>query len=75
MARARVEDSMSIEDEIKALRQKIINYDYHYYVLDTPLVPDIEYDRCFKSLQALEQAHPQLISADSPTQRVGACCF
>lgn len=59
-----------IKQEISQLKEKIESYDYHYYVLDAPLVPDVEYDRCFRALQALESAHPQLISTDSPTQRV-----
>ena len=58
--------------EINALREKIRRYDYHYYVLDEPLVPDAEYDQCFKALQCLEEQHPDLITPDSPTQRVGA---
>ena len=45
---------------------------YQYYVLDTPELPDIEYDRCLRELQQLEQDHPSLITPDSPTQRVGA---
>ena len=45
---------------------------YQYYVLDTPELPDVEYDRCLRELQALEEAFPQLVSPDSPTQRVGA---
>ncbi|KTD06752.1 NAD-dependent DNA ligase LigA [Legionella jamestowniensis] len=57
--------------KINELRERIRLYDYHYYVLDAPLVPDIEYDRCFKELQHLENEYPQLISPDSPTQRVG----
>lgn len=60
-----------IIDQLNELREKIRRYDYHYYVLDAPLVPDIEYDRCFKALIALENAHPDLITNDSPTQRVG----
>lgn len=56
--------------EINALREKIRNYDYHYYVLDNPLVPDAEYDRCFRQLQELEALHPELVTMDSPTQRV-----
>ncbi|OGV41884.1 MAG: DNA ligase (NAD(+)) LigA, partial [Legionellales bacterium RIFCSPHIGHO2_12_FULL_42_9] len=60
-----------IQKKMKALREKIRIYDYHYYVLDSPLVPDAEYDRCFKSLQQLEQSSPQFITPDSPTQRVG----
>lgn len=46
-------------------------HNYRYYVLDAPSVPDAEYDRLFAELQALEHAHPDLITPDSPTQRVG----
>ncbi|KTC79971.1 DNA ligase [Legionella cherrii] len=64
---------MSI-DEIKGtiagLKEKIRQYDYHYYVLDEPIVPDAEYDRCFRALQDLETKYPELLTADSPTQRV-----
>lgn len=58
--------------EVEQLRERIRLYDYHYYVLDEPVVPDAEYDRLFKALEALEQAYPELITPDSPTQRVGA---
>lgn len=61
----------SIEQELETLRTSLRNYDYHYYVLDQPLIPDAEYDRIFKQLQALEADYPELISPDSPTQRVG----
>ncbi|KTD68789.1 MULTISPECIES: NAD-dependent DNA ligase LigA [Legionella] len=65
---------MSI-DEIKGtlaeLKEKIRQYDYHYYVLDEPIVPDAEYDRCFRALQDLETKYPELLTADSPTQRIG----
>ena len=60
----------SVQDEINTLRKKIRLYDYHYYVQDDPLVPDAEYDRNFKALQQLEDAYPQYITPDSPTQRV-----
>lgn len=60
----------SIETQLNALREKIRRYDYHYYVLDEPLVPDAEYDRWFKALQELENQYPQWITPDSPTQRV-----
>jgi DNA ligase (NAD+) len=59
-------------EQINILREQIRLYDYHYYVLDEPLVPDSEYDRCFKALQDLESQHPEYITSDSPTQRVGA---
>lgn len=64
--------AIEIQVEITALREEIRRYDYHYYVLDNPLVPDAEYDRCFKALQSLETQYPQYITSDSPTQRVGA---
>lgn len=45
---------------------------YQYYVMDAPELPDVEYDRCLRELQALEREYPQLVTGDSPTQRVGA---
>nr|WP_315242317.1 NAD-dependent DNA ligase LigA [uncultured Albidiferax sp.] len=57
--------------EIEALRNQLNAWGHSYYVLDAPTVPDAEYDRVFRALQALEAAHPALLSADSPTQRVG----
>ncbi len=53
------------------LRQQLHHHGHQYYVLDTPTIPDAEYDRLFKELQALEAAHPELHTPDSPTQRVG----
>ena len=53
------------------LRAEIARHDHAYYVLDAPTIPDAEYDRLFRELQALEAAHPELRTADSPTQRVG----
>ena len=58
--------------EIEQLRSALNNYNYQYYVLDNPSVPDSEYDRLFKRLSVLEQNNPELVSPDSPTQRVGA---
>jgi DNA ligase (NAD+) len=55
----------------ESLRREIERYNHAYYVLDAPTIPDAEYDKLFRELQALEAAHPQLISPDSPTQRVG----
>jgi DNA ligase (NAD+) len=55
----------------KELRTELARHAHAYYVLDNPTVPDAEYDRLFRELQALEAAHPELISPDSPTQRVG----
>ena len=61
----------SITSRAEALRAKIEQYNYDYYVLDRPTVADAEYDRLFQELQALEAAHPQLVSPASPTQRIG----
>jgi len=55
---------------IDELRQKIAQYDYEYYVQDAPTVPDSEYDKLYRELLHLEQQFPQLITPDSPTQRV-----
>jgi len=52
------------------LRAQITQHDYRYYVLDDPLVSDAEYDRLMQELRALETAHPELVTSDSPTQRV-----
>jgi DNA ligase (NAD+) len=56
---------------VTALRREIERHNYAYYVLDQPTIPDAEYDRLFRELQALEAAHPELVTPDSPTQRVG----
>jgi DNA ligase (NAD+) len=61
----------SITEELESLRADIRYYDYCYYALDAPAVPDVEYDRLMRRLQTLEQENPQLITSDSPTQRVG----
>ncbi len=53
------------------LRAEISRHDYLYYVLDRPEIPDGEYDRLFRELQALEARHPELVTPDSPTRRVG----
>jgi DNA ligase (NAD+) len=62
----------AIRARIDALRREIEEHNYRYYVLDAPTIPDAEYDRLFRELQALEAAHPELVTPDSPTQRVGA---
>ncbi|MDM8566130.1 NAD-dependent DNA ligase LigA [Candidatus Halobeggiatoa sp. HSG11] len=63
---------MIISEQIQQLRVKINEHNYHYYVLDDPKIPDSEYDRLMRELQTLEAKHPELITVDSPTQRVGA---
>jgi len=57
-------------DQAAALRAQLQHHAHRYYVLDDPEIPDAEYDRLFRELQALEAAHPELLTADSPTQRV-----
>ena len=56
---------------VAGLRRKLDEANHRYYVLDDPAMPDAEYDRLLRELEALEAAHPELASADSPTQRVG----
>jgi DNA ligase (NAD+) len=58
--------------EARQLRQELNEHNYSYYVLDAPSVTDQAYDRLFRRLQQLEQEYPELVSADSPTQRVGS---
>lgn len=64
--------TVGITDRIARLRDEINHHNYRYYVLDAPLISDAEYDRLLRELQQLEAAHPELITPDSPTQRVGA---
>ena len=52
------------------LREQLQREAHRYYVLDDPQIPDAEYDRLFQELQAIEAAHPELLTPDSPTQRV-----
>ena len=61
----------SIEARAAELRGLIQRAAHQYYTLDAPELPDAEYDRLFQELQAIEAAHPDLRTADSPTQRVG----
>jgi len=63
--------SSAPEDNIQELRDQINHHNYLYYVLDEPSLPDAEYDRLMRELQALENEHPELVTSDSPTQRVG----
>ncbi len=62
----------SLQQQIEELRKTLRHHEYLYHVLDTPEIPDSEYDRLFHQLKALENTHPEFITADSPTQRVGA---
>ncbi|MFP6799914.1 MAG: NAD-dependent DNA ligase LigA [Pseudomonas sp.] len=65
-------DASTAAQRIVQLRAELDGHNYRYHVLDEPSVPDAEYDRLFRELQALEAKHPQLVTAESPTQRVGA---
>lgn len=58
-------------EQIESLREQIRHHNYRYHVLDDPEIPDAEYDRLMRQLQSLEDDHPELVTEDSPTQRVG----
>ena len=60
-----------LSQQAQSLRDQLNDWSYRYYVLDDPAVPDAEYDRLYRELKALEEANPELVTADSPTQRVG----
>ncbi|MEM8562927.1 MAG: NAD-dependent DNA ligase LigA, partial [Pseudomonadota bacterium] len=62
----------TLQQEIQLLRDQLNDWNYEYYVLDQPTVPDAEYDRVFNRLRELEERHPELLTPDSPTQRVGS---
>ena len=64
--------SNNVVDQIESLREQIRHHNYLYHVLDAPEIPDIEYDRLVRQLEALENEHPELVTPNSPTQRVGA---
>ena len=61
----------SIKERIKELLEEIHRHDHLYYVLDKPEISDAQYDRLFRELQGLEKEHPEFLTPDSPTQRVG----
>lgn len=62
----------SARSRIQQLRDEINGHNYRYYVLDSPIISDAEFDALLQELQRLEAAHPEFVTADSPTQRVGA---
>lgn len=66
------EATAEVRREVDALRREIHEHNYRYYVLDDPSIPDAEYDRLMQRLRALESEYPELVTPDSPTQRVGA---
>lgn len=63
---------MDTKNQILSLRDQLVDHNYRYYVLDDPIISDDKYDRLLRELEHLEKQHPDLISPDSPTQRVGA---
>ncbi len=65
-------DKKSIEEKIKLIREELHYHNYRYYVLNDPVISDAEYDKLMRELIKLEEDYPDLITADSPTQRVGA---
>ena len=67
-----VEVDVKVRDRIAQLRADIEHHNYRYYVLDDPTVSDGEYDRLMRELRGLEEEHPELVTPDSPTQRVGS---
>src|SRR5215472_11065658 len=64
-------DKHNIHDDIESLRDEIRHHEYRYYVLDDPEISDSEFDKLINELKKLEAEHPELITPDSPTQRVG----
>ena len=62
----------AVKNRLDDLRKKIHYHNYRYYVLDEPEISDAEYDRLFQELEVLERKHPELVTPDSPTQRIGA---
>src|SRR5438093_12340206 len=60
----------TVAERIEELRNQIREHEYRYYVLDQPTISDYEFDQLMRELQKLEQEHPELVTPDSPTQRV-----
>ena len=67
-----VEKVKEPQDIINALRDEIAKHNYYYYIKDSPIISDAQYDRLMRNLDALEKKHPGLVTEDSPTQRIGA---
>ena len=66
---------MDAKERLQELTRILTEANYNYYVLDDPKMPDFEYDRLLRELEDLEKANPELLSADSPTQRVGGAAI
>ena len=67
-----IDKKLQREEKVEVLRERIQELNFHYYVKDDPTVSDAAYDKLFNELRKIEEEYPQLITADSPTQRVGA---
>jgi DNA ligase (NAD+) len=70
-----VPDDSALRERAQALRRELQQHAHQYYVLDAPEIPDPEYDRLFQELQSIEAAHPDWVTPDSPTQRVGGAAL
>lgn len=66
-----MDDMAALQHELQQLREEIDYHSYQYYVLDAPVLSDYDFDMLYRRLEELEKAHPELITPDSPTQRVG----
>jgi DNA ligase (NAD+) len=64
--------NQAIQQRLQQLKDQLAYHNYKYYVLDNPSIPDADYDQLFQQLKQIEQQYPELVTADSPTQRVGA---
>lgn len=64
--------NQAIQQRLQQLKDQLAYHNHQYYVLDNPSIPDADYDQLFQELKQIEQQHPELVTADSPTQRVGA---
>ena len=71
MKQNKVGAAMDVREEIKSLRDELERAGYEYYVLDAPVMSDYDYDHKMRRLEELEQENPELVTPDSPTQRVG----
>src|SRR5579864_6459362 len=63
--------SERVQQQIEKLREEIRHHEYRYYVLDDPEIPDAQFDALMNELKRLEKQHPELVTPESPTQRVG----
>ena len=61
----------SVQEQAEELRRTLDHHNHCYYVLDQPRLSDAEYDDLLRELEALEEQHPELVTPDSPTQRIG----